>query len=586
MTQQAEPALHSQTEPTRAGIWLITSGAYVGQELAAEFGRLPPSFLPVGTRRLYEYQLETIGAAQSVFLTVPDSYALPQIDAERLQALGITVLGVPEELRLGESVIFALNLIGAPDQPVRILHGDTLAGSLPVDSCLDEIGIGVGGEGYSWAEATLDGAYLVGLETVTSGRQSGRPVAIGYFAFAHSLAFVRCLTRMRGDFIAGVGSYAREHPITSVTIGSWYDFGHLQTFFRSRRVVTSARVFNTLRIDGRTARKSSEDVAKMQAEATWLTDIPPPLRIYSARLIETGQEEERAFYATEYQYLPTLSELFVYGALTEPAWIRVMQSCQEFLTACAGQRGPEPARDSLRVLVAEKTEARLHAFAETTGFDVNAEQHYAGRTTPSLMRIAAALPAYLDFTSTRRQAVMHGDFCFSNILYDSRVQRIHVIDPRGYVKTGQATIYGDLRYDMAKFAHSVNGRYDQIISGRYRLDDDERGLSLSFETAPHHAWLEQSLRELVIDGIAAGGTEIQAIVIGLFLSMLPLHSDRPDRQRAFVANALRLYGALSTPRATSAPSLELPATPVAAPSDSGFPLGPTGELLNGKGNGA
>ena len=28
---------------------------------------------------------------------------------------------------------------------------------------------------------------------------------------------------------------------------------------------------------------------------------------------------------------------------------------------------------------------------------------------------------------------------------------------------------------------------------------------------------------------------------GLFLSMLPLHADRPDRQQAFVANALRLW---------------------------------------------
>jgi hypothetical protein len=36
-------------------------------------------------------------------------------------------------------------------------------------------------------------------------------------------------------------------------------------------------------------------------------------------------------------------------------------------------------------------------------------------------------------------------------------------------------------------------------------------------------------------------TEIIAIVVHLFLSMLPLHSDRPDRQRAFLANALRLF---------------------------------------------
>jgi hypothetical protein len=34
------------------------------------------------------------------------------------------------------------------------------------------------------------------------------------------------------------------------------------------------------------------------------------------------------------------------------------------------------------------------------------------------------------------------------------------------------------------------------------------------------------------------------VTIGLFLSMLPLHADRPDRQAAFIANALRLYAEL------------------------------------------
>jgi hypothetical protein len=33
-------------------------------------------------------------------------------------------------------------------------------------------------------------------------------------------------------------------------------------------------------------------------------------------------------------------------------------------------------------------------------------------------------------------------------------------------------------------------------------------------------------------------------VVLLFISMLPLHADRPERQTAFLANALRLYSQL------------------------------------------
>jgi hypothetical protein len=161
------------------------------------------------------------------------------------------------------------------------------------------------------------------------------------------------------------------------------------------------------------------------------------------------------------------------------------------------------------------------------------------------MQIAEDLAGQIDFRSGRRAHVMHGDFCFSNILYDSRVQRVRVIDPRGYVVANQPTTAGDLRYDMAKFAHSIVGRYDQIIAGRYSLDPpDGSRFFIEMEQAPHHAWLESSLADFSVDGVSAVGQEVRALTVSLFLSMLPLHSDRPDRQRAFIANALRLYAAL------------------------------------------
>jgi hypothetical protein len=140
---------------------------------------------------------------------------------------------------------------------------------------------------------------------------------------------------------------------------------------------------------------------------------------------------------------------------------------------------------------------------------------------------------------------MHGDFCFSNILYNSRAGRISVIDPRGYVHAGQPSLYGDIRYDLAKLAHSVSGHYDHILAGRYAVRrDGSHGFAISFETSSNEAWLQSELAELEIDGLRAGSAQIRAITIGLFLSMLPLHADRPDRQTAFIANALRLFAEL------------------------------------------
>lgn len=532
------------------GLWLVLSSAYVEQELAAEFGQMPPTFLPVGTKRLYEYQLARIGKTHPVYLTLPESYTIAPEDRRRLDELGALPLRLPEGISLGEAVVFALNLIGVgANQPVWILHGDTLIDEMP-SSDTDTIGVATTTEGYSWAEAELTGERVTGLTTNPAGRsdEQSRPIACGYFAFSHAAALIRSITRARGNFIAGIMDYAGEHPLRAIPIGSWHDFGHVQTFFRSRRIVTNARYFNSLRVDGRTARKSSSDTAKMQAETAWFASVPPLVRIYTARLIDSGEEADgRAFYETEYCYLPMLSELFVFGALGPSVWSQILNSCQAFLSACAATTTAELADPLLHELAVAKTGSRLRRFSDETGFDVDAMLRYNGQPLPSLMQIGEDLAGQIDFASGRPANIMHGDFCFSNILYDSRMKRIRVIDPRGTITGEQSSIMGDFRYDMAKLAHSVTGRYDQIIAGRYRLDaPDGNRFLIEFEQMPHCTWLETTLDGCGIDGVSWGGREIRALTICLFLSMLPLHSDRPDRQRAFLANALRLYSRLET----------------------------------------
>ena len=139
---------------------------------------------------------------------------------------------------------------------------------------------------------------------------------------------------------------------------------------------------------------------------------------------------------------------------------------------------------------------------------------------------------------------MHGDFCLSNILYNSRARRIRVIDPRGCILEQDPSIFGDIRYDLAKLWHSFGGLYDLIIAGHYQFEQiDQYTFDLSFPSSLHHKWLQEDfLRRLPS---STHKLEIQALTVLLFVSMLPLHADRPDRQKAFIANAARLYQLIS-----------------------------------------
>lgn len=534
--------------PARTPVRLIMSGAVVGQELAAEFGPLPPALLPVGVRRLYELQLDALGEVGRVHLVLPETHPLSAFDRERLAARDVEVVPIPVGLRLGEAVAYALNAIGAGDAPVHILHGDTLIAGPPVG--VDDLIVGGARTNeYAWAEMELSPEGRV-LSLVEAGAgEAGHPdwpVAAGYFAFASGLDLLRSLTRMRGDFVAGVNHYLGGHEVRGFEAETWLDFGHLQTFFQSRLAVTTARAFNTVTIDGLTARKSSADAAKIWAETHWLQEAPPDVQVYCGRLLAFGSQDGRVFYETEYEFLPVLSELFVHGAVGRAPWLRILASCEAFLAACAahkGPGGPGSGDAALTRLAADKTLARLEDFARATGFAIDAPLSFHGAARPSLVAIAERLVPACDLASGRPESLMHGDLCFSNLLYDSRVRRIKAIDPRGLVGD-KSTLFGDLRYDLAKLAHSVVGRYDQIVAGRCRWAAHGQDYSLEFEDIACQPWLESALSDLVVDGVAGLSEPVRAVMCGLFLSMLPLHADRPDRQGAFIANALRLFGDL------------------------------------------
>ncbi len=516
------------------------SGAVVGQELAAEFGPLPPAFLPVGVKRLYELQMAALAGAGPAHLVLPESFVPGEFDLARLAELSVEVLPIPDGLRLGEAVVFALNSIGAGAQPAHILHGDTLIAGPPLDRH-DVIVGGVQNSAYSWAEIEMQDDRIAALHTVAAGEEGqGRPVAAGYFAFSSSLELVRALTRARGDFIEGINLYLADHAVSMEPASDWLDFGHVQTFFQSRLAVSTARAFNSVQINSLTAYKSSADEAKMQAEADWLRAAPAALQPYCARLVDAGARDGRGFYQTEYEYLPVLAELFVYGAISRRSWLGILASCEDFLRLCAIYRGPGSADRALRALAADKTAERLEAFARATGFDIHKPLSFEGRPAPSLVGIAEALAAGLAQDGERAESVMHGDFCFSNILYNARVRRIKAIDPRGSV--GEApSLYGDPRYDLAKLSHSIVGRYDQIVAGRCRVSRDGDDYAISFEPLACQPWLEAALADLRVNTIGGADPIVRAVMTGLFLSMLPLHADRPDRQQAFIANALRLY---------------------------------------------
>ena len=117
----------------------------------------------------------------------------------------------------------------------------------------------------------------------------------------------------------------------------------------------------------------------------------------------------------------------------------------------------------------DKTLQRLHDFEKTTNINLHKAIFFNGVCYPSIIELAYVTSKYIEPTKNDDVIVCHGDFCFSNILYDFRMQRVKLIDPRGINSKNELSIWGDLRYDLAKLNHSVSGLYDLIIAGQFSI---------------------------------------------------------------------------------------------------------------------
>ncbi|MCL1056397.1 capsular biosynthesis protein [Shewanella gelidimarina] len=516
-------------------MYLITSAAFVATELQSEFGPLPPSFLPVGNKRLFHHQLALIPRNERIILTLPEGFNPSQYDSDSLADRNVELLYLPTRLNLGESVVYALNLLELEhDEALFILHGDTLLDQL--SSELDQLGISQVEDNYDWAEYNPHTARL--SKFTPEKTLSSELISNGFFSFSAPKILIRHIIIQNWDFILGINAYIQDIGMAPHLYQHWYDFGHCHTYFQSKSRMTTQRAFNEMSISGQVVTKASYKKNKLAAEARWYQTIPGTLRSYTPQLLATNNTKDTFGYSIEYFHLTALNELYVFSQLPAFSWRKMLKACCQFLKQASEHRDTD--KQSLDQLFAKKTQQRLFAYKSHTQLDINSPITVNGKQQPSLAELAEISLKYLPLDSGQIN-VLHGDFCFSNILYDFRTCNIKVIDPRGIDAADQPSIYGNTVYDIAKLSHSVIGLYDAIIAGYFDAALQQQDLTFSIMSTPRQERIITDFIHMIYDEFGITENQLYAMQIQLFISMLPLHSDRQDRQLGFIGNAYRLF---------------------------------------------
>ncbi|MEO1772042.1 aminoglycoside phosphotransferase family protein [Candidatus Enterococcus ferrettii] len=334
------------------------------------------------------------------------------------------------------------------------------------------------------------------------------------------------------------------HSVDLLSTNAWLDLGHEKEYLETKKLV-QARFFNSITIDDQRGilTKKSDDTKKLIHEIEWYIKMPEELQFFTPRIYNYSLDKEQPCVEMEYYPYETLHNLYIYGNLEISDWEKIMDKLlfvrQEMkLHSENKQLDPQDLKD----IYYQKTVARVERLMEDPAFEVFYENAPTinGVTYQPVKAIMEQLLNLLEdnqLISEKSASIIHGDFCLSNILFEVSNQLVKLIDPRG--KFGSFDIYGDEFYDIAKIMHSFEGAYDHIITDQFSLEQES---STVYSYTIHKTELQNEITELVNESIAKlyPIEQVRLIEGLLFLSMIPLHADYPDRQKIMFGQAMKL----------------------------------------------
>lgn len=374
---------------------------------------------------------------------------------------------------------------------------------------------------------------------------------LGVWGFRDFSEFASILNRTAATngvshFYIAITEYFAHHAPVLVKPAQWIDYGHADNLNIARREAMNHRSFNSMSFErgGSSIKKSSQNTAKLIDEIEWVLSQPDALRPFTPTIYSYDLAPDQPWVEMEFYPYPSLDECLVFARHDLDVWERIFNRVFEVLDL----QGEEQlvATDlslDLKTMYIDKPRERIAHFLDTIAIDVPIDEplYVNGVKCPSLLEATELLPQLLESAGALRADAfvrLHGDLCFGNILYDTHHHLLKMIDPRG--RFGRNKNFGDSYYDLAKLSHSVHGKYDFIVLDQFSLHrEGEARFELKFRERPDHGEIARMFERKLADR-SVDARRVRLIETTLFLSMLPLHSTRPDHQMAMLLRGLSL----------------------------------------------
>lgn len=470
---------------------IILSSKKVESDLAVEFGNILPVEIPLLNRTLLSHQIESVkNISKDIFLTIPENYKSDLINYENIKTISI---------KENKSLIEVLNYISslfANNDKLFIYYGDSLFLDINLFDNKNYFFVQKSLFKYKWGEADKNG-------DVPSG---------GIIVDNILLKEILCNVNTFDELVQNI---KKSSNILFFKNFRWLDFGHSLTYYNSRKQFLETRHFNKINFNNDYIVKSSSDIFKMWCEFNWLQKVKQNHPLNIPYVCNFELKDSFASYSIEYIYNPILSDIFVFGKLTNEDFVNILLSIKKVIIdiRSMGQNISYCHQEIDSKFLISKLLERKDTIIEIVR-----------KLDCDVTFITKLIQENIDYFTIHEleYGIIHGDLCFSNIIFNFTSFQPVFIDPRGYTSRQEGfSLYGPLNYDIYKLAHSFVLGYDFVIA------DYENHSFFNIDAIEYRFRTFCEIFEIT-------ETELKIGLKHLFITMLPLHCDSRKRQLGFI----------------------------------------------------
>lgn len=336
--------------------------------------------------------------------------------------------------------------------------------------------------------------------------------------------------------------YGSNPQWNTIALSCFRNISHYESFLQYISGGFDARFFNSVQGDDFTVVKSSRNKEKIKDEYQFYRFLPDHMKRWFVMPYHLVEEQDTASYTMERYHMTDLALRWIHSAISQEEFRNILTKAFQFLSEREEKSvSAEECHQVQDMLYQGKVQERIRQLKSHSDYPKLENLVSSGTEYHNLEQIVARYDSLYQKASKIRKKTSslvlgHGDLCFSNMLFHKETELLKLIDPKG--GSTKEALYCDCYYDVAKLSHSICGNYDFFNSGLFQVTL-QQDLHYHLQIDSNHEGYTQIFREFLLEH---GYDEylLRVYEVSLFLSMLPLHMDKPLKVFGFILNAIKI----------------------------------------------